>query len=462
MASSSFRLKLVAVVGAASLVLAACGSKDEASPSSTSTPAPTSSEASTPETSGSETAPETSDSAPVESSTDSTEETTGGGTPSGDALKIGTLLPQTGSLAFLGPPEFAGVHLALKEINEAGGVLGSDVVGIDSDSGDTSTNIATQSVDGLLKQGVSAIVGAASSGVSFTVIDKITKAGVIQISPANTSPDFTTYDDNGLYFRTAPSDVLQGRVLGNLVVQDGFQNVAIMALDDPYGTGLATNVQKAVEAAGGKIVEKIIYDPKAASYSSEVAKVAAAKPDALVLIGFDETIKVVNELVSANIGPASLPTYFVDGNTSNYGTGDGGFPEGTLKGVKGTLPGANPGEEFKAKLLAVDPALKDFSYAGESYDATVVVALGAIVAKSTDGKAIAATLVDVTSGGTKCKSFAECAPLAEAGTDFDYDGQSGPIEFDANGDPTTATIGVYQYGADNKYTSLDFIEGSLT
>jgi len=463
MASSSFRLKLVAVVGAASLLLAACGSDKAAEPSTpATTAAPSSSEAPTSDSTSAEPTTDSS-SEPTESSTEEPTESsssTGGGS-SDKALKIGTLLPQTGSLAFLGPPEFAGVHLAVKEINEAGGVLGNPVESIDSDSGDTSTNIATQSVDGLLKDGVSAIVGAASSGVSFTVIDKITKAGVIQISPANTSPDFTTYDDDGLYFRTAPSDVLQGRVLGNLVVQDGFQNVAILALDDPYGTGLADNVQKAVEGAGGTIATKIIYDPKAASYSSEVAKVAAAKPDALVLIGFDETIKVVNELVSANIGPSALPTYFVDGNTSNYGVGDGGFPEGTLKGVKGTLPGANPGEDFKARLLAVDPALKDYSYAGESYDATVVVALGAIVAKSTDGKAIAATLVDVTGGGQKCKTFAECAPLAEAGTDFDYDGQSGPIEFDKNGDPTTATIGVYQYGADNKYTSLDFIEGSL-
>ena len=109
----------------------------------------------------------------------------------------------------------------IKEINDAGGVLGADVEYSPGDSGDTNTDIANQTTDRHLADGVDAIVGAASSGVSFTVIDKITGANVIQFSPANTSPDFTDYDDNGLYFRTAPSDVLQGRVLSDLIVADG-------------------------------------------------------------------------------------------------------------------------------------------------------------------------------------------------------------------------------------------------
>ncbi|WP_230011615.1 ABC transporter substrate-binding protein, partial [Microbacterium sp. Bi128] len=106
-------------------------------------------------------------------------------------LKIGSLLPTTGSLAFLGPPEIAGVNLGIKEVNDAGGVLGKPVEVIHRDSGDTKTDIATQSTTALLGQGVSAIVGAASSGVSKTVINQITGAGVVQFSPANTSPDFT-------------------------------------------------------------------------------------------------------------------------------------------------------------------------------------------------------------------------------------------------------------------------------
>ena len=137
------------------------------------------------------------------------------GTRAGDGkLVLGTILPQTGSLAFLGPPEFAGFDLAIQEINAAGGVLGQPMEGIKGDSGDATTDTANQTVDRLLSQNVDAIIGAASSGVSLTVIDKITGAGVVQFSPANTSKTLSDYPDKGLYFRTAPSDILQGAVLG--------------------------------------------------------------------------------------------------------------------------------------------------------------------------------------------------------------------------------------------------------
>ena len=123
-------------------------------------------------------------------------------------LRLGGLLPETGNLAFLGPPEFAGVELAVAEINAAGGVNGADVEWLPGDSGDNG-DVANATVDRLLAEDVDAFIGAASSGVSLTVIDKITNAGKIQFSPANTSPAFTDYADNGLYFRcllyTSPS-----------------------------------------------------------------------------------------------------------------------------------------------------------------------------------------------------------------------------------------------------------------
>ena len=157
---------------------------------------------------------------------------------------IGTLLPQTGNLAFLGPPEFAGVDLAVKQINEAGGINGEEIVHLVGDSGDTSTDIASQTTDSHLANNVMAIVGAASSGVSLTVIDKITGASVVHFSQANTSPALTEYADNGFYFRTAPPDTFQGAVLGGLVFDDGYDSAAILALDDAYGTGLADNFEK--------------------------------------------------------------------------------------------------------------------------------------------------------------------------------------------------------------------------
>ncbi|MFI7704798.1 ABC transporter substrate-binding protein [Nonomuraea sp. NPDC049480] len=415
--------RALAVVAATSLALTACGG-------------------------GSNTATQTSPSAPASSAPAATK---GDGT-----LTLGTLLPQTGSLAFLGPPEFAGVDLALKEINEAGGVLGKPVAKFDTDSGDTSTNIASQSVDKLLAQKADAVIGAASSSVSESVIDKIVGAGVVHFSPANTSDKFTTIDDKGLYFRTAPPDKLQGRVLGDLIVADGSDTVGILAMQDSYGTGLADQVQKTVTDGGGEVVERVDYDPKAADFSADVAKIKAKNPKAIVLIGFDETQKVVGELVKQGLPASKVKWYMVDGNMSNSNYLK--MPKGTLEGVKGTYPGAAAPDEFRQKLLGINSKLTDFSYAPESYDAANLIALAAEAAKSDAGADIAAKLAETSKGGEKCKSFKECVDLLKAGKDIDYDGVSGPVEFNDAGDPAVATIGIYQYEANNKFNAAKALE----
>ncbi len=371
-------------------------------------------------------------------------------------LKIGSLLPTTGSLAFLGPPEIAGVNLGIKEINDAGGVLGKPVEIIHRDSGDTKTDIATQSTTSLLGQGVSAIIGAASSGVSKTVINQITGAGTVMFSPANTSPDFTTWDDKNLYWRTAPSDVLQGKVLGNYMATCGAQTVGMIVLNDAYGTGLAKNVKSAVEAAGGKIVAEELFNEGDSQFSSQVDKVIAAKPDAIALITFDQAKSIVPLMTGKGIKPTQL--FMVDGNMSDYSKD---FQAGTMKGAQGTIPGTFAKDKFKEKLLAIDPALKDFSYAGESYDAANLIALAAEAAKSTKGVDIAANLKAVSEGGEKCSDFPSCVTLLRNGKDIDYDGQSGPVTFSDAGDPTEAYIGIYEFQEDNSYKPVKEEFGKL-
>ena len=232
-------------------------------------------------------------------------------------LQIGGLLPQTGSLAFLGAPEFAGAELAIADINAAGGVLGSDVTWSPGDSGDTSTDTANQTTDRLLAEGVDAIIGAASSSVSLTVIDKITAAGVVQFSPANTSLKLVDYPDHSLYFRDAPPDDLQGNVIAQLVANDGNQSAYILALDDAYGTSLADVIEAGLTAAGVEVLGKKIYDPKATSFDAEVDEIVAADPDAIILITFDEGSRILKTMVEKGIGPTAKAVYGCDGNIGN-------------------------------------------------------------------------------------------------------------------------------------------------
>jgi len=435
-------LRAAAAMGAVTFALAGCSSGSNTA-SSGSTPS------SSPASAGASTTP---------AAACTPDQATKGATPSTKPLKVGSLLPETGSLAFLGPPEVAGVQLAINDINSAGGVLGQPVSLIPGDSGDTTTDTANQTVDRELAAGVQVIVGAASSSVSLKVIDKIAAAGVVQFSPANTSDQFTCYKDKGQYFRTAPADVLQAQAQAQLMAQDGVQRVSLLALNDPYGTGLAKNIKTDLMAAGiaDNQIQTIIYDPNASSFNDRIDQIKSFKPDGIGVIGFDESKRILTRMSEVGIGPANGKfVYGVDGNMGNA-LGEG-LPAGLLKGMKGTTPLTETSADFKNRLKGVNPALIDFNYAGESYDAVVVSALAAEFVKSTAGTDIAATINSITKGGKKCTSFAECLPLAKAGTDLDYDGVTGPLDFTDAGEPAVGSYGVQTFGADNKLSDPKFI-----
>lgn len=428
MKRSTQTIRLAAVVAASALVLAACGGDSEGKDKETDAPA-----------------------------------AKGDGT-----LTVGSLLPATGNLSFLGPPEFAGVELAIKDINAAGGVLGKDVAYVKGDSGgngEGDPEIAPEESAKLIKAGADVIVGAASSGVTKTFVEDAMKEGALVYSPANTSTDFdlvAPFNKPDLYFRTAPSDILQGAVVANLLTQDGRKNVAILSTQDPYGTTLTDEISKNVEAAGGKIATKELYGATAAEFDTQAQGVADSKPDAVVVIAFAETAKIIPALESVGAGPQDIPTYFVDGNTASYAKDtDNPLPDGTLTGTKGTIPGAKAPEAFQKRLLEVDPKLKDFSYSAESYDAVVTSALAAEAAKDDSGASVAKELPDVTKGGEKCETFEDCIALVKDGKDIDYDGVSGPIELGSTGSPTAASIGIYEYGKDNTYKPVDYIAGEV-
>ena len=435
-----------------SLVAAACGSDDAATTttdagSETTEAAVTTDAPETTEMTEDTMAPDTTDA--MEEAAGETVQAAPTCEGEGDGvLNIATVLPETGNLAFLGPPEFAGAQMAVDEINEGGGVLDADVTLDQGDSGDTSTDIANQTVDRQLAAGADAFIGAASSGVSFTFIDKLVENCKIHFSPANTSPDFTDYADDGLYFRTAPSDVLQGRVLADLMIEAGVTTASFMALQDPYGEGLLKYSTEPFADSGGEIVDQFTYDPQAAEFSAEVDRVVSGDPEALVIIGFEETSKILTALFEQGFTPdAGKRIFLVDGNVGNA-LGEQ-LPAGSMEGIQGTLPAAEITGDFQDRLLAVDPALIDFSYGPETYDAAIIVALAAQIAGTDNPAEVAAQINGVTRDGEVCTTFADCKALIDAGTDIDYDGPSGPQTFGPEGEPTEASFKILTYDADN-------------
>ena len=379
---------------------------------------------------------------------------TDGGLANGPlTLKIGTALPQSGNLAFLGPGEEAGVGLAVADINSADKGITVEVTW--GDSGDTDNKAYETEIPRLLDAGVSAIIGAASSGTSLQFIDQVVGAGVIQFSPANTSAVFSTYDDKGLYFRTAPSDVLQGDLLGNVIAEDGNETLGLIVQNDSYGTGLSGFVKDAFTAAGGAVVAEALYNVGDTNFDAQIAEVTAENPDAIALITFEEAKTIVPQLIGGGYPADQL--YYTDGNIADYSAD---FTPGLLKGGRGTLPGldlstlADFTERMNDNWVAEGNAdlAGVFAYGPEAYDAVVLIALAALEAGSVNGVDIASKIQEVSGGidgGTQCVSFAACADVIIAGGQADYDGISGPITMNDVGDPTEASIGVYEYNEQN-------------
>jgi branched-chain amino acid transport system substrate-binding protein len=384
---------------------------------------------------------------------------------SDNTFKVGTLLPTTGNLAFLGPPEIAGVGLAVADINAAGGVNGTDACVYNTDSGDSSDmSVSTASAEDLIKQKVSFVLGAASSSVSLNVVDAITEAGIVQISPANTAAALTGYSP--FYFRVAPPDTVQGNALGQLITGDGNSSVAFLVFNDSYGTGLRDSTEAAVVEGGGEVVyggkgQGQEFPPSQTTFSSEVTAALAANPDALVVIAFDETKAIIPELVAQGWDMAN--TYFVDGNTSSF---EADFEAGTLEGAQGTIPGAAPSDELKALLSKYwsdvqGEELTDFIYAAESYDATVLAALAATKGGDNTPASIQANLAAVSgaNGGEKCTTFAACVDLIKAGKEIHYQGPSSVGPFNAQNDPSSAFVGIYKFNNKNVPIWATAVEG---
>jgi neutral amino acid transport system substrate-binding protein len=388
------------------------------------------------------------------------------GQTSADTFKVGGILPLTGNLAYLGPPEIAGVGLAVSEINAAGGVDGTKACHDIQDSGDsTDMSVSTSSAGTLVAGKPSVVVGAASSSVSLNVVDTFADNKIVEVSPANTAVDLSGYSP--YYFRTAPPDGIQGNALGTLITTDGYKKVAFLVFNDTYGTGLRNAVQQTIEAAGGEVVyggkgDGDEFPAGQTTFSSEVGGALAAKPDAIVVLAFDETKQIIPELASQGWDMSKV--YLSDGNTADY-TKD--FEKGTLEGAQGTIPGADPDSSFKDRLsgwaeVGEGAALKDYAYGAESYDATILAALAAVKGGGTDSQTIQENFAAVSgaTGGEKCATYSDCVALLGEGKEIQYTGPSGIGPIDDQNDPSSAFVGIYTYDADNKNELTNSVEGS--
>lgn len=366
-------------------------------------------------------------------------------------MTIGALLPETGVIAAFGPGTRAAVQLAVDEVNTAGVPITLEVEY--RDAGDSAGETGVTSVADLLTLGVDALVGPLSNGVSKKVIQAVVDAGVPMISPANNATDFTGFADDDFYWRTTPPCTLEGGVLAEQVAASGAKTVGLLTQTEACGEALTDAVTVGLERNEIEVVATASLDA-GGTIDAAVATFVEEQPDAVVVVT-SQAKATIAPLIAAEFDGDQL--FFLGLPPSDYSAD---FAEGALLDAVATLPGPDlPAlEDFTDRLLDIDPALVEFSYTPETYDAVILLALAALQANSISGGDVSAQLQAVsggTGGGTLCASFAECADIILTGGAADYEGVSGSIAFDGNGDPAGAIIGVFRADRDNVFERID-------
>lgn len=376
--------------------------------------------------------------APVEASGDGT-------------LRIGLILDNTGPQAFLNAAQLAAAKLAVQQINAAGGHKGRPVELLPETTGGDTAAKARE----LVNAKADVVIGPTDSSRAPAAIDVLSKAKVALISPANTAPELSTFKSGGYYFRTAAPDVAQAPILVKLAKDAGAKRLAVVYEDGNYGQELSAAVSTSAKAGGLDPV--ILSGFKAGEARNSAAAARDAAPDAVVVIARDGAQGAIAEL--ANAGLPGNKLILADGAFRQYGSELGSK---ALEGARALVPGAFPSAHFQAELVAIDPGLKDMTFAAETYDAVNLAALAAAAAEDDAGASIAGTLISVSGGSggrapvspsgkpTVCTTYKDGLAAIRDGKAVDYDGESGPVRFDANGDVTAAKYMVFTYGADNK------------
>jgi branched-chain amino acid transport system substrate-binding protein len=292
------------------------------------------------------------------------------------------------------------------------------------------------------------------------VWDKVNTAEMVMCSGSSTGSVFSGEEYNPFHVRTAPSDDIQGPLLGNLILEDGHTDVAVVWRSDDYGVGFGESVATSITNAGGNVVMQEGYDQALDSFSDLAQSIVASGAEALAMITFEEGGQIRLDLESAGFDGQ---IYVADGFVDNVTPETVGGNAALLEGLRGTYPAVAPsnGEPTFPDRFAEFAPDAPTVFSAHMYDCLVTLVLAAQAAQSSDPAVYEAEIIGVTRDGEKCGLIADCLEMIWAGTDIDYDGASGPLDFSPNGEPGLGTYNVIQYTAEGTTENLDEIQGEL-
>lgn len=383
-------------------------------------------------------------------------------------LRIGAVLSMTGGLSAYGPDILKAVQMAVSEINSQGGVNGTDVQLFSGDDATTPATGAAVTTTLIQQNHVSAIIGSLASGVSASVISVCKANQVVEVSPASTSPLFSNLTlTGGWFFRTVPSDALQGVVAAHYAWDNrSWKNVSIIAIDNPYGNGLASVFANKFTQLGGHVLQKVIVPQALTSYSTYLQTAfSSGNPDGIYFIAYPDTgLQLMKDW---NANKASWPTnwLFSEGLQAQSFITSLVTNSVNVSAIQGSAPTSPSGALYDAfankfnQLYGHMPGL----FASEGYDATYMVALAAVKAHAVDGASIKAQMIAIsgTSSGVGTKVYPgpgnfTAAVTAIGSGAINYEGASGSLNWNSFGDPTSS-YEIWGMDASNNIVQVKFV-----
>ena len=342
-------------------------------------------------------------------------------------ITLGVSLGFTGPLESLAPSMAAGADMAMAEVTASGKLLGGmSVSAVRGDSTCIDAAAAVAVAERMItSDGVAGIVGAMCSGATNAMVTNVAVPnGMVMISPSATSPALSTIEDNGLFFRTAPSDAAQGVVMSNVILERGINTVAVTYTNNDYGLGLANSFQAAFTAAGGTVTLVAAHEDERADYSAEVGALAAAGGDALVVAGYVDSGG--SGIIRAALDTGAFDTFvFPDGMVGqalvdNFGT--------EINGSFGQFPGTDSnGADIYHQMATAAGFDGTSAFAKEAYDAAALIMLAMQAAGSTTPADYAQHVMDVANAPGEPilpGELGRALELLAAGQDIDYVGAS--------------------------------------
>lgn len=314
-----------------------------------------------------------------------------------NTIKIGIGMGFTGPIESLTPSMAASAEIAIKEVSDSGLLLGgAKVVPVRADTTCIDAAAATAAVERLVtSERIAALVGAACSGASTAVLQNVAlPRGLLMISPSSTSPALTSIKDNGLFFRTAPSDARQGEVLAGLLIERGIKTAALTYTNNDYGKGLANSIQTAFQKLGGKITLAASHEDGKGDYTAEVGALAAAGGDVLIVAGYLD--RGGRGIIRSALDTGAFETFALPDGMIGQSLPDAIGKR--LNGSWGLAPGSSSKGGGQFEKLAQAAGVKLGPYTKESYDAAALILLSMQAARSTDSSVVKTKVMEIANG----------------------------------------------------------------